>query len=75
MICPCCHKLKEKDDFYWRGQWLVHKECKECQAKIRKVKSQELKKTIEGIFDVNLHYKLMCFENIRPTTAGIKRKA
>jgi len=62
MICPCCKQSKEQKDFYWRGTWLVHKECRTCQAEIRKAKREELNNKRADLFDVDLFAKQMLFQ-------------
>lgn len=53
MICPCCHTLKEKKDFYWRGEYLVYQECKVCKSEKHRKKQEEKSKVSEKLFNID----------------------
>ena len=54
MTCPSCNKPKTNKDFYWRGDWKVYKECRECVCNKLKRARKDKRKVKEGIFSIEV---------------------
>ena len=59
MNCPCCHKHKERKDFYWRGDWLAYKECRNCVKEIRDEKRLKNKQSSPIYFSIDNWIRLL----------------